>query len=99
MNKVDIQVPTGSVRPGDAVTDTLLAAASRTDIVATRIDPALSAHQDQVVIEDRGIHTMQSYALASLLRSATSAHPRPNNGLTCSGSTRHTPSSHTAIRN
>ncbi len=56
------------LRHGDAVTDTLLAAAIRADIVATRIDPALSAHQDQVVIEDRGIHTMQSYALASLLR-------------------------------
>lgn len=52
----------------DAVTDTLLAAAIRAAIVATRIDPALDEHPDTVLIEDRGIHTMQSYALASLLR-------------------------------
>ncbi|MGH3867777.1 MAG: dTMP kinase [Pseudonocardiaceae bacterium] len=56
------------LRNGDAVTDTLLAAAIRADIVATRLDPALRPPQDQVVIEDRGIHTMQSYALAGLLR-------------------------------
>ncbi len=56
------------LRHGDAVTDTLLAAAIRTNIVATRIDPALSEHHDHVVIEDRGIHTMQSYAIASLVR-------------------------------
>ncbi len=56
------------LRHGDAVTDTLLAAAIRADIVATRLEPALRPHQDQVVIEDRSIHTMQSYALVSLLR-------------------------------
>lgn len=56
------------MRHGDAVTDTLLAAAIRADLVATRIDPALDKHPDTVVIEDRGIHTMQSYALASLQR-------------------------------
>jgi thymidylate kinase len=56
------------LRHGDAVTETLLAAAIRADILATRIDPALEEHSATVVIEDRGIHTMQSYALASLLR-------------------------------
>ncbi|MBV9142446.1 MAG: hypothetical protein JO115_16310 [Pseudonocardiales bacterium] len=55
-------------RHGDAITETLLAAAIRTDILTTRIDPALEDHPDTVVIEDRGIHTMQSYALASLRR-------------------------------
>ncbi|MGH3843379.1 MAG: dTMP kinase [Pseudonocardiaceae bacterium] len=56
------------MRHGDAITDTLLAAAIRADIVATRIDPALKDNPNTVVIEDRGIHTMQSYAAASLLR-------------------------------
>jgi dTMP kinase len=54
------------LRHGDVVTECLLAAAARADIVATRIEPAL-AHHD-VVIEDRGVHTMFSYGLASLIR-------------------------------
>lgn len=56
------------LRHGDAVTDTLLATSIRAEILATLIDPALDANPGTVLIEDRGIHTMQSYALASLLR-------------------------------
>lgn len=56
------------LRHGDAVTDTLLAAAIRAEIVATLIDPVLDANPDTVLIEDRGTHTMQSYAIASLRR-------------------------------
>jgi thymidylate kinase len=62
------------LRHGDAITETLLAAAIRAELVATRIDPTLTEHPQTVLIEDRGIHTMQSYALASLLR-AHRAHP------------------------
>jgi len=54
------------LRHGDVVTECLLAAAVRADIVATRIEPALDHHD--VVIEDRGVHTMYSYGLASLIR-------------------------------
>lgn len=54
------------LRTGDAVTDTLLTAAIRADIVATLIDPVLA--DGGIVIEDRGVHTMASYALASLRR-------------------------------
>jgi thymidylate kinase len=56
------------LRTGDAITDTLITAAVRADIVATVLDPALNSAPDAVVIEDRGIHTMASYAMASLLR-------------------------------
>lgn len=56
------------LRSGDAITDTLLTAAIRTDLVATILDPALNTATPRIVIEDRGIHTMQSYAIASLLR-------------------------------
>ncbi len=62
------------LRHGDTITETLLAAAIRADLLATRIDPALTEHPQTVVIEDRGIHTMQSYALAGLLREHR-AHP------------------------
>ncbi|MGH3721579.1 MAG: dTMP kinase [Pseudonocardiaceae bacterium] len=67
---VDLFVSSGDpyLRHGDAITDTLLAVAIRADIVATRIDPALEDNPRTVVIEDRGIHTMQSYSVASLLR-------------------------------
>lgn len=56
------------LRTGDAITDTLITAAVRADLVATVLDPALNATPATVVIEDRGIHTMASYAIASLLR-------------------------------
>lgn len=56
------------LRTGDAITDTLITAAIRADLVATVLDPALAATTGAVVIEDRGIHTMASYAIASLLR-------------------------------
>lgn len=67
---IDLLASSGDsyLRHGDAVTETLLAAAIRADILATRIHPTLEEHPDTVVIEDRGIHTMQSYALAGLLR-------------------------------
>lgn len=53
-------------RHGDVLLDTFLAAAIRAHIVATHIRPA-AAHHD-IVIEDRGAHTMYSYSLASLMR-------------------------------
>jgi dTMP kinase len=53
-------------RHGDLVTDSLLAAAIRADIVATALTPALACHD--VVIEDRGAHTMYAYSLATALR-------------------------------
>ncbi|WP_331726173.1 dTMP kinase [Streptomyces sp. NBC_00470] len=63
-------------RHGSAVTDTMLATAIRTNTVATHIAPALSV--GQTVIEDRGIHTIQSYSLATLLQK----HPgRPADGI------------------
>jgi dTMP kinase len=54
------------MRHDDVLTDTYLAAAIRANIVATCIEPALKSHQ--VVIEDRGVHTMYSYSLATILR-------------------------------
>ncbi|WP_410646404.1 dTMP kinase [Amycolatopsis sp. cmx-4-54] len=56
------------LRTGDAITDTLITAAIRADLVATVLDPALATAPGAIVIEDRGIHTMASYAIASLLR-------------------------------
>lgn len=53
-------------RSGDVITDTHLAAAIRADIAATLLTPALADHD--IVIEDRGLHTMQSFSLATLLR-------------------------------
>lgn len=47
-------------------TDTYLAAAIRTQILASVIRPALDA--GHVVIEDRGAHTMYSYSLAGILQ-------------------------------
>jgi thymidylate kinase len=55
------------LRTGDAITDTLITAAIRADLVATVLDPAIAATPDAIVIEDRGIHTMASYAIAGLL--------------------------------
>ncbi|WP_329431214.1 thymidylate kinase (plasmid) [Streptosporangium sp. NBC_01495] len=60
-------------RHGDVITDTHLAAAIRANITATLITPALGDHD--TVIEDRGIHTMYSYSLASLL------HNEPQDGV------------------
>ncbi len=54
------------LRHRDAIIECLLAAAVRANIVATRIEPALEDHD--VVIEDRGLHTMFSYGLASLIQ-------------------------------
>ncbi len=54
------------MRHRDVLTESFLAAAIRANIVATRIDPAEGVHD--VVIEDRGCHTMLSYSLASLIR-------------------------------
>ncbi|GAB3474109.1 dTMP kinase [Amycolatopsis cihanbeyliensis] len=54
------------LRYGDVLLDTFLAAAVRTHIVATHIQPAATSHD--VLIEDRGAHTMYSYSLASLMR-------------------------------
>lgn len=51
-------------RHRDAVTETFLAAALRAHLTATAITPA--AADPAVLIEDRGIHTFQSYALAGL---------------------------------
>jgi hypothetical protein len=56
------------LRSGDAITDTLITAAIRADLVATVLDPALAENPAAVVIEDRGVHTMASYAIAALLR-------------------------------
>lgn len=57
------------LRTGDAITDTMITAAIRADLVATVLDPALAENlAAAVVIEDRGIHTMASYAIAVLLR-------------------------------
>jgi thymidylate kinase len=56
------------LRTGDAITDTMVTAAIRADLVATVLDPALAATPRSVVIEDRGVHTMASYAIASLRR-------------------------------
>ncbi|ATY16992.1 thymidylate kinase (plasmid) [Amycolatopsis sp. AA4] len=56
------------LRSGDAITDTMITAAIRADLVATVLDPALAENPSAIVIEDRGIHTMASYAIAALLR-------------------------------
>jgi thymidylate kinase len=56
------------LRTGDAVTDTLLTAAIRADLVATILTPTLQTDPNTIVIEDRGLHTLASYAIASLLR-------------------------------
>jgi dTMP kinase len=53
-------------RHGDLLTDSLLAAAIRANIVAAVLRPALKRHD--VVIEDRGVHTMYAYSLATALR-------------------------------
>lgn len=53
-------------RHGDVLIDTFLAAAIRANIIATHIGPAADRHD--LVIEDRGAHTMFSYSLASLIR-------------------------------
>lgn len=53
-------------RHGDVLTDTLLAAAIRAQVTAVAIAPAAATHQ--VVIEDRGVHTMYAYILATLVR-------------------------------
>lgn len=63
-------------RHGSAVTDTMLATAIRTNTVATHIAPALAA--GETVIEDRGIHTIESYSLATLLQKHTG---HPENGV------------------
>jgi dTMP kinase len=63
-------------RHDNIVIDTMLATAIRTNTVATHIAPALTA--GQTVIEDRGIHTIQSYSFATLLQK----HPgRPGDGI------------------
>ncbi|MGH3822063.1 MAG: dTMP kinase [Pseudonocardiaceae bacterium] len=54
------------LRHHDVLLDTFLAAAVRAHIVATHIQPADTSHD--VLIEDRGAHTMYSYSLASLMR-------------------------------
>ncbi len=54
-------------RHGDLITDTHLAAALRAHIVHSHIEPAFTSHD--IIIEDRGLHTMLSYALATHLRS------------------------------
>src|SRR5712691_4091668 len=53
-------------RHDHVVTDSLLAAAVRAEIVASVIGPAAAGHE--VVIEDRGAHTMYAYSLATVLR-------------------------------
>ena len=57
------------LRHADVTTDTFLAAALRAHLVAAHLRPALATHD--VVIEDRGAHTMYSYSLASILRHHT----------------------------
>jgi dTMP kinase len=54
------------LRHGDVLLDTFLAAAIRAHIMATHIQPAANDHD--ILIEDRGAHTMHSYSLASLMR-------------------------------
>jgi len=53
-------------RHGDVITDTFLAAAIRANTVPAHIIPALDARA--TVIEDRGLHTMYSYSLATILQ-------------------------------
>ncbi|WP_328373336.1 thymidylate kinase (plasmid) [Streptomyces sp. NBC_00445] len=63
-------------RHSSVVTDTMLATAIRTNTVATHIAPALAA--GQTVIEDRGVHTIQSYSLATLAQKHSG---RPEEGI------------------
>lgn len=53
-------------RHGDVITDTYMAAAIRASILADHVTPALD--RNDLVIEDRGAHTMYSYSLATLLQ-------------------------------
>jgi dTMP kinase len=53
-------------RHGSVVTDTFLAAAIRANTFPAFIAPALAG--GAVVVEDRGLHTMYSYSLATLLQ-------------------------------
>jgi thymidylate kinase len=53
-------------RHGSVITDTFLAAAIRANTFPAYIGPALG--DGAVVIEDRGLHTMYSYSLATLLQ-------------------------------
>jgi dTMP kinase len=53
-------------RHGSVVTDTFLAAAIRASTFPAFIAPALA--EGAVVIEDRGLHTMYSYSLATLFQ-------------------------------
>jgi dTMP kinase len=53
-------------RHDNVLTDSFLAAAIRANIIATTIEPARVAHD--VVIEDRGVHTMYAYSLATAMR-------------------------------
>ena len=53
-------------RHGSVVTDTVLAAAIRANTFPAFIAPALA--EGAIVIEDRGLHTMYSYSLATLLQ-------------------------------
>lgn len=53
-------------RHGSLLTDTLLAAAIRAHIVGAVIEPACTQHE--ILIEDRGVHTMYSYSLATAAR-------------------------------
>ena len=65
---VDLFTSSGDpfLRHADVTTDTFLAAAMRAHLVAAHLRPALADHD--IVIEDRGAHTMYSYSLASILR-------------------------------
>lgn len=65
---VDLFASSGDpfLRHGDVLIDTFLAAAVRAHLIAVHIEPAVQSHD--VVIEDRGAHTMYSYSLASLLQ-------------------------------
>jgi dTMP kinase len=65
---VDLFASSGDpfLRHEDVLIDTFLAAAVRAHLVAVHIEPAAQSHD--VVIEDRGAHTMYSYSLASLMQ-------------------------------
>lgn len=65
------------LRHGDVLTDTHLAAAIRAHLDTMLLQPALAAHT--VVVEDRGMHTLYSYSLATLLRDH---HADPRAGIT-----------------
>ncbi|MFD0576185.1 dTMP kinase [Dactylosporangium darangshiense] len=58
-------------RHDSVVTEVHLAAAIRTHTLATHIEPTLD--QRRTVVEDRGLHTMYSYSLATLLQRHRSA--------------------------